>query len=191
LEVCNWLQENLSKYDIVIVADFGHGTISYEMIQVLINHSKFLAVNTQANAGNRGFNTISRYPHVDYICLAEHEIRLETRNMNGDLRPLMIDMAKRLGCSQFVVTRGRRGAAACDNREGFVVVPSFAQNVVDRVGAGDAFFSLTALAAVQGVSNEILAFIGNVMGSLAVEIVGNKKSIDKLSIQKYITSLMK
>jgi hypothetical protein len=29
------------------------------------------------------------------------------------------------------------------------------------------------------------------MGSLAVEILGNRKPVDKLSIQKYITSLMK
>ena len=67
----------------------------------------------------------------------------------------------------------------------------FAQKVVDRVGAGDAFFSITALAAVQGVPGEIIGFIGNVMGALAVEIIGNKKSIDRLNLKNYVTSLMK
>jgi bifunctional ADP-heptose synthase (sugar kinase/adenylyltransferase) len=190
-EVCDWIRKNAPNYDIVIAADFGHGAISEDMIQTLINHSRFLAINTQANAGNRGFNTISRYPRGDYVCLAEHEIRLETRNMSGDLRPMMTEMAKKLNCHQFIVTRGRQGAAICDHQGGYVSVPSFARNVVDRVGAGDAFFALTSLAAFLGVPNEILGFIGNVTGSLAVEILGNKKSVDKLSIKKYITSLMK
>jgi bifunctional ADP-heptose synthase (sugar kinase/adenylyltransferase) len=191
MEVCDWLRQNISQYDLVITADFGHGTISPEMIQILVEHSRFLAVNTQANAGNRGFNTISRYPQAEYVCLAEHEIRLENRNLNGPLRPIMEEMVKKINCQQFVVTKGRKGAYVSDSQGGFIAVPSFAQNVVDRVGAGDAFFSLTSLAAVLGVSNEILGFIGNVTGALAVEILGNKKSIDKLSIEKYITSLMK
>jgi hypothetical protein len=50
---------------------------------------------------------------------------------------------------------------------------------------------VTALAAALGVSEEVLGFIGNVVGGLAVEILGNKKPIDKMSVQKYITSLMK
>ena len=41
------------------------------------------------------------------------------------------------------------------------------------------------------LADEILGFIGNVVGSLAVEVIGNKKAIDKLSVQKYLVSLMK
>ena len=106
------------------------------------------------------------------------------------MRPLSCNLVKKIGCSRLVVTRGRAGCAVCEDG-GVIKVPSFVQNVVDRVGAGDAFFSVTALAAVMGVENELLGFIGNVVGSLAVEILGNKKSIDKLSVQKYIVSLMK
>lgn len=190
-EIFDWLTQNIPQYDLVIAADFGHGAVSNGIIQALIRHSKFLAVNTQANAGNRGFNTISRYPRADYVCLAEHEIRLETRNVSGPLRPIMEEMVKKINCQRFVVTRGRQGAYVSDDQGGFIAVPSFAQNVVDRVGAGDAFFALTSLAAALGVSIEILGFIGNVTGSLAVEILGNKKPVDKLSIEKYITSLMK
>src|SRR4030067_138507 len=190
-EICDWLGQHIPNYDLVIAADFGHGTIGNEMIQALINHSKFLAVNTQANPGNRGFNTISRYPCADYLCLAEHEVRLETRNLSGPLRPIMEEMVKKINCQQFVVTRGRKGAYVSDDQGEFIAVPSFAQNVVDRVGAGDAFFALTSLAAVQNVSVEVLGFIGNAMGSLAVEILGNKKPVDKPSIQKYLTSLLK
>lgn len=189
--LCEWLQEQLPEYDLVIAADFGHGAISKSVVRTLTRKARFLAVNTQANAGNRGFNTVTRYPRMDYACIAEHELRLETRKQNSDIRPLMHLLSEKLGCSQFAVTRGRNGCAVCDEDGGFVKVPSFAQNVVDRVGAGDAFLSVTSLAAVQGTPNEVLGVIGNVVGSLAVEILGNKKSIDKLSVQNYIVSLMK
>ena len=190
-EVCDWLRDQLSGYDLVISADFGHGAISKDMVRTLTGKSRFLAVNTQANAGNRGLHTMTRYPRTDYLCVAEHELRLATRVQNGEVRPLMDQVAKQLGCAQFVVTRGRNGCAVWDENGRFVKVPSFAQNVVDRVGAGDAFLAVTSLASAQGTANEILGFIGNVVGSLAVGILGNKKSIDKLSVQKYIVSLLK
>jgi bifunctional ADP-heptose synthase (sugar kinase/adenylyltransferase) len=190
-ELCEYLKKQLSQYDLVIAADFGHGTISSEIIQTLTDYSRFLSVNTQANAGNRGFNTISRYPRSDYVSIAEHEIRLEQRNSNGPLRAMMHELIHKIGCKQLVVTRGRQGATVADLEGSFVDIPSFARNVVDRVGAGDAFFAITSMAAALITPNEVLGFIGNVAGSLAVEIVGNKKAIDKMAVKKYITSLMK
>jgi sugar/nucleoside kinase (ribokinase family) len=59
------------------------------------------------------------------------------------------------------------------------------------VGAGDAFLALTSLAACKGLPNEVLGFLGNIAGSMAVGIVGNMKYIDKMSAVKYITSMMK
>jgi len=190
-EVCNLLREELPKYDLVIVADFGHGAISDNMVKVLREHSRFLAVNTQANAGNRGFHAVSRYPGADYVCIAEHEARLELRDLKSEARPLSYNLLEKLGCSRLVITRGKMGCAVYSKNKGFVKVPSFAQKIVDRVGAGDAFLSVTALASVMELDDELLGFLGNVVGSLAVEILGNKKSIDKLSVQKYIVSLMK
>ena len=187
----NWLQNVIHEYEIVIVADFGHGAINNNMIDILAKKAKFLAVNAQANAGNRGFNTVTRYPHADYICIADHEIRLETRKLSVNLRPLMLDIAKKMDCGKFVVTQGRQGATILSERDGFLSVPSFANNVVDRVGAGDAFFSLTSLAAVLNIPDELLLFIGNIAGCLSVETIGNKKPVTKSAIQKYITSLMK
>jgi rfaE bifunctional protein kinase chain/domain/rfaE bifunctional protein nucleotidyltransferase chain/domain len=190
-EMCEWLRQHLPYYDLVIVADYGHGAISDEMVRTICEDTCFLAVNTQANSGNRGFHTITRYPRADYVCIAEHEIRLEMRNRDGGVRPLMERLARTLDVSQFVVTRGRQGCLVLGSQNEFVSVPAFARNVVDRVGAGDSFFSVTALAAALGVSDEILGFIGNIVGSLAVEVLGNKKSIEKAEVQKYMVSLLK
>jgi rfaE bifunctional protein kinase chain/domain len=187
----NWLKKQLPNYDLVIVADYGHGAISDETVTALVDGAKFLAVNTQANSGNRGFHTISRYPHADFISITEQELRLEMRQRNGNVRPIMERLAETLGASQFIVTRGKKGCLVLSNQEDFVAVPAFAQNIVDRVGAGDCLFSITALAAALQVPSEVLGFLGNIAGGLAVSILGNKKSIDKLSVEKYIVSLMK
>lgn len=191
VEVCNWLQDRLVKTDLAIAADFGHGAISKAIINTLVRRAPFLAINTQANAGNRGFHTVTRYPHGDYVCIAEHEIRLEMRDLSSQLRPMMDHLAPKMDCSQFIVTRGRKGCLVRGRGGEFVAVPSFAQQIVDRVGAGDAFLSVTALAAALEAPDEILGFIGNVVGALAVEILGNRKSIDKSSVKKFIVSLLK
>ena len=189
--LCQWLEDKLPQYDLVIASDFGHGAISNEMVKILCEKSKFLAVNTQANAGNRGFHTISRYKKFNFACIAEHELRLEMRDLNGDVQILMKRLLQQVECPQLVVTCGRKGCVVCKQNGHFVKVPSFAQNIVDSVGAGDAFLSVTSLAAFLNAHREIIGFIGNIVGALAVEYVGNKKPINKSSVEKYIISLMK
>ena len=189
--LCAKLRDSLPHYDVVIVVDYGHGMLSRDAIDILCNHARFLAVNTQANAGNRGFNTISRYPRADFICLAEHEIRLEYRSQRGNLGDIILDVSQKLGCRQIVVTRGKYGCLCYNEGEGFFEVPAFAQQVVDRVGIGDAFLSVASLCMVQKAPMEIVGFIGNVAGAEAVAIMGNRTSIERSSFIKHIVSLLK
>ncbi len=190
-ELCEVVRKELPDYDMVIAADFGHGAISPNMIQTLCENAPFLSVNTQANAGNRGFHTISSYPRADFISLAEHEIRLETRIENGPLRPMMDSLAEKFQCRNFVVTRGRKGCLVRGENGSYIACPSLTMKIVDRVGAGDAFFSIASMASFLGANDEMIGFLGNIVGAMAVEIIGNAKAIDKLSLKKYITSLMK
>lgn len=190
-EMVNHVASHLPEYDLVIVSDYGHGTISRPMIGGLCDAAPFLCVNTQANAGNRGFHTISHYPRADYACIAQHELLLERRSRNGSTRIDMQAVTRQLGCDVFMVTLGRNGCAVMDQAFSFIQVPAFADKVVDRVGAGDAVFALTAMCAQQQAPLEVLGFIGNIVGSMAVETIGNKKPIDRPSVYKAIEALMK
>ena len=51
--------------DVVVVADFGHGMITSRVRDELIRRSRFLAVNTQTNSANLGFNLITKYSRAD------------------------------------------------------------------------------------------------------------------------------
>jgi rfaE bifunctional protein kinase chain/domain/rfaE bifunctional protein nucleotidyltransferase chain/domain len=185
------LRGTLGEFDLVIVSDFGHGLFTPEVVDVVCRESRFLAVNTQANAGNFGFNLISKYPRADYVSLAEGEVRLEARDRRGDLRTMLEHLSQKLNCRRAVVTRGSRGCLGYDVDEGFIEVPAFATRVVDRIGAGDAFLAVTALCAAQNVPLEVLGFIGNVVGSEAVAVVGNRESIEQVPLCRHIEHLLK
>ncbi|HNS20133.1 MAG TPA: PfkB family carbohydrate kinase [Sedimentisphaerales bacterium] len=178
-------------HDLAISADFGHGAVSTSLCESLVSHSPFLAVNTQSNAGNASMHTISRYSKADYVSLTERELRLDSRDLKTDLRLLACDTARRFRSRALAVTRGRKGACMAATDGAFVVVPAFASRAVDSIGSGDAFFAISSLAARLDVPLEIVAFLGNVAGALAVQIIGNQKAIDKPGLTKYVTSLLK
>jgi rfaE bifunctional protein kinase chain/domain/rfaE bifunctional protein nucleotidyltransferase chain/domain len=185
------LVEILPQYDVVIVADYGHGMISREAADVLSHHAKFLAVNTQLNAGNHGFNTVSKYRRADYICVSEREIRLEARNPHKDLREIVQQVADQLRCERLIITRGGQGCLCYSKSEGFCEIPALTSHVVDRVGAGDAVLAITALCAAVETPMDILGFVGNCVGSQAVGVVGNRTSVESVSLARYIECILK
>ena len=188
---CHKLSVLLPLYDVVIVADYGHGMMTKEAISVICDKARFLAINTQANAGNRGYNTIYKYPRADFVSIAEHEIRLEFRNSKGDLKDMAVALSQKTGNSRVMVTLGKRGCLGYSKDDGFFEVPAFTQHVVDRIGAGDALLSLTALCVALQAPMEVVGFVGNVVGAEAVQIIGNKTSIERASLFKHIVSLLK
>ena len=190
-EIISMVEQEIKNYDVVIAADFGHGAITKRMRDLLVEHAPFLAVNTQANAGNRGFHTIGHYSSADYISLTEIELRLETRNVHGDVISMVQEIADRMKSKNVAVTQGKKGCLIKDGNNSIVQIPAFVSKVVDRVGCGDAFFAITSLAAYLDAKPELIGFIGNVVGGLTAEILGNQKSIDTMSIRKFITSLLK
>jgi len=185
------VEAEIDRYDVVMAADFGHGCLNDSLRRMLSDKARFLAVNTQANASNRGFHTISRYARCDYASLTENELRLDQRDLQSDIRRMMNVVGLRLQADYLIMTRGKNGCVARSGNGMFYEIPTFAQSVVDRVGAGDAFLSVAALLAANREEAELVGFVGNCAGSLAVNIVGNQRSIDRQSLEKFITSLLK
>lgn len=185
------LETEVPKYDVVIVADYGHGMLGPEAVDVLCNKARFLAVNTQVNAGNLGFNTVSKYPQADFVCVSETEMRLDARSRRKDIKEILADVGKRLNCDQIMVTQGKEGCLSYGKQEGFFKIPAFASNVVDRIGAGDAVFAIAALCAVQKAPMEMIGFIGNVVGAQAIATVGHRESIQRPALERHIETLLK
>lgn len=176
--LCAVLERELQEVDAVVVADYGHGMLRERSVELLCERSPFLAVNTQMNADNRGFNTISKYRRADFASVSEHELRLEVRSRHRDIRSIVEEVVSRISCRTLVVTRGQRGCVVFDRDVGYFEVPAFTSTVVDRVGAGDAVLSIASLFAVLEAPAEIIGLVSNAVGALAVGIVGNKSAVE-------------
>jgi rfaE bifunctional protein nucleotidyltransferase chain/domain len=192
IEVDRAIADQAADYDVVIAADFGHGLIAPSSIDALTSKSRFLAVNTQSNSANLGYNLITKYKRAGYVCVDAPEARLAVSDRVSSVG----DIARRLAehhidCSKIIVTHGKYGCVTFESDGVVHTIPAFAKNVVDTVGAGDAFLAVTApLVAAGGQMNRV-GFIGNVVGALKVEIVGHRRSIEKAALIKGITGLLK
>ena len=190
-KILQYLKKELPLYDAVIVNDYGHGLLTAKIIRLLCKQARFLALNVQANSANFGFNVVTKYPRADFVCMDEQEVRLATHDKFSDLVKLAKRIARKLSCLELIVTRGPFGSISVTQKNGAVHSPSLATSIVDRVGAGDAFFAIAAAAASIGADHELVSFLGNVAGALKLQTVGNKVPIDFKEMCKFITRLLK
>jgi rfaE bifunctional protein nucleotidyltransferase chain/domain len=123
------LDHILPNVDLVVVADYGHGLVTEKVINKLIETNVSLAVNTQSNAGNRGFNTISKYSKVDYISLNGSELGLELRRKHVSMDALVSKLRIQSGAKRVMVTEGSKGLSICDEDNEVEHIPAFAQQI--------------------------------------------------------------
>jgi len=180
------------KADVVVVCDFGHGMIEAPIINTLIERSKFLAVNTQANSANMGYNRITKYPKVDFVCIDEREAQLAAADKHAEIQALLEQkLIPLIECDNFVVTRGREGSLCWGRDSGVVTVPALEYEPVDTMGAGDAFLAVTALLLAVGGGVREAGFIGNIVGGIKTGLIGHRANINKGDVKKIIASLLK
>ena len=165
------------------ITDFGHGALSPLLIHELCASKRFLAVACQTNAANHGFNLITKYPRADYIVIDEPEARLAAADRDSPIEAVMRKLAEGR-CERFIVTHGKHGAYGLD-RGRFLHQPTFSKNIVDTMGAGDAFFAVTAPMAKTG-SIEDLLLIGNAAGAVKCSILGHRDSVSKPKLIAYL-----
>lgn len=190
-EIASLLAEELRRHDMLIVADFGHGLLTEDLRELFYSCGKFLAVNTQTNSANLGFNPITKYKQADYVCIHEGELRLSLHTQFGDFYSLAGKVQKMLRAQKLMVTRGPHGSALLCSDGSVYETPALSSRVIDRIGAGDAFFAVTAPCAFRGLNPEVIGLIGNCAGGLAVETVGNRDPINPTLLLKYISHLLR
>jgi cytidyltransferase-like protein len=150
-------------YDVVLVADFGHGLLDASGINQGIAASRraFIAAMAQVNSSNYGYNLPIKYVGADYysvnrteaeLCLHERHLPLAevAERMYGLLRPRVLS-----------VTDGARGAMVTSGSDRFDL-PTLSTTVVDTIGCGDAYFALSTLAACLDLPPRMIALAGSI-----------------------------
>jgi sugar/nucleoside kinase (ribokinase family) len=159
-----------------------------ELVQ---DKAKFLALNCQTNSNNHGYNIINRqYQRADAFALDENEIMLSIGRRQVDFEKELAALKKKFRSQYAWLTRGAVLTIGLRDREKACLCPPLERDVVDTIGAGDAFFSVASLAAARGLPVDLATFLGQLAGAQAVKIVGNAEPIAKTTLLKSGISLL-
>ncbi len=191
-EQSDQLTQRIDKYDntdIMVVADFGHGLLDKNLVNHLSQKETFLSVNAQTNSANKGFNFIIKYKNCNYFSIDRDEAKLAVHDKYADIESVMDELLEKTNANHAAITLGV-GGCLVGSKEKKEYAPVLSDHIVDTIGAGDAFLSITSLLIKAGMPEEQIAFVGNAVGSMAVKIIGNKTFIEKVPLLKYVKTLL-
>lgn len=185
------VKAEMSDVDAVLLLDFGHGLMHEAVREAVQQRAPFLALNCQTNSNNHGFNIISRqYQRADAFSLDAHELMLACGRKDPDFRAELEHLRDHFGAEYGWLTRGlvetiglRAGSPPC-------VCPPLENDVIDTVGAGDAFFAVAGLGASKRLPIDTVTFMGQLAGAQAVRVVGNMEPVSKVRLLKSGMSLL-
>lgn len=185
------IQEAVKDADVVLLLDFGHGMMEQSVRELVQESSPFLCLNCQSNSFNHGFNIISRqYSRADAFSLDNSEMMLVCGERKYDEESELSRLKSHLNANYAWLTKGDVMTMGLHTSEDPAILPPFEPHIIDTVGAGDAFFSVAALAAASGASGAVSTFLGQLAGAQAVRIVGNKTPISKNALLGSVSSLL-
>jgi rfaE bifunctional protein nucleotidyltransferase chain/domain len=184
------IDHQLKSNSLLLVADYGHGFFADGLIKHLCESKAFLAVNAQANAGNRGFNTFSKYSRIDFLSLNGGELELELRKKDLNYEEVVPEIVKEKGCRNAVVTLGGDGLLVFDSNGSVFEAPAFAIKVVDKVGAGDSVLAMASMLSYLNAPKEVIGLLSSVIAAFEVSQLGHKDSLDIIGLKKYVTGLL-
>ncbi|MFL6506162.1 MAG: PfkB family carbohydrate kinase [Candidatus Udaeobacter sp.] len=175
----NALKEELAKHkvDVVVFSDFRHGIFNKVTIPQLTEAIPTGATRVADSQVANRWGNILEFQDFDLITPNEREARFALGDQDSTVRPMALDLYKKAGCKLLILKLGERGIityrAPSHEVRAFFTVDSFADRVVDAVGAGDALLSYAALSMVATKSNVIGSILGALAAAVACEHDGN------------------
>jgi len=164
------------KYDVVIVADFGHGFCD----KLVITDGFHLMCQTNSN--NFGFNRISKWKNYKKksacIDLREASLQVNKRISDPSEKEIMEIFNYELNTQHLFVTTGKQGSTYASEKN-FLHRKSFKTEIVDTIGAGDTFFAFASICASLDDKVEEKLLIPSLAASLSTTWLCNERSVNK------------
>lgn len=178
------LIKGYSNYDLIIVADSGHGLVDINNARVLSKmKSKFFSVMAQSNSSNFGFNIIDKYPFADYFCLNKLEAELLLRRNYGDNYDLISVLSDALRSKYLAVTLSLNGALIKDYSQVYSL-EALSLSINDTVGCGDAFLAFSAPALAMEINPKQALLFGSIGSAIMAQKVMNESPV---TYQEFLT----
>jgi cytidyltransferase-like protein len=176
---------DFDDYDLVLIADFGHGLLNAKVINRLIGQRRgaFVAATAQVNSSNYGYNLPTKYSGADYYSVNRTEAELCLRERNLPLCEVAERTAALLCAPALSVTDGENGVIVKQQHDVFSL-PTLSTSVVDTIGCGDAYFALSSIAAALGRPARFIALAGSIGAASVAQRRGNECAISE---QEFLT----
>lgn len=176
---------NTNEYDVVIVADFGHGFCD----KLTITDGFHLMCQTNSN--NFGFNRISKWKssRKKSVCIDLREASLQiNKKISAPREDDILEMFNyELNTDNLFVTTGRSGSTYT-NGKSFTSQSSYKTEVLDTIGAGDTYFAFASLSAAINFSDKLL--VPSLAASLSTTWLCNEKSVTKQLLLNHATKYL-
>lgn len=167
-----------SSAQAVVFSDFRHGMFNRRTIPALteaIPEGTFRVADSQVASR---WGNILEFKGFDLIAPNEREARFATADQDTGVRPLAARLHDEAGSRVVIMKLGDRGILTCRSSRhieprSFFVVDSFAERVVDAVGAGDALLAYATLCMVGDGSEVVASILGSFAAAVECERDGN------------------
>ncbi len=177
----------------VVFSDFRHGIFNRRTIPALIDAiPKGVYRVADSQVASRWGNILD-FKDFDLITPNEREARFAMADQDTGIRPLAAQLHEEAKCRMLVMKLGDRGVLTCRPGKGndlrsFFVVDSFAERVVDAVGAGDALLAYTTLAMIADGSEVLATVLGSFAAAIECELDGNQP-VSREDVRKRIDNI--
>ncbi len=171
-KLANIVKNKLDNIDILIIEDYGKGTITSELLKIIIplarKKRKIVAVDPKEEH-------FSLYKGVDVITPNHKEasiasgVNIANKKTLDEAGKLLL---KKLKCSTVLITLGERGMSVFKEGVRPVHIPTLAQEVFDVSGAGDTVVGVFSLSLASGATGVQAAHIANVAAGIVVGKIG-------------------
>jgi rfaE bifunctional protein kinase chain/domain/rfaE bifunctional protein nucleotidyltransferase chain/domain len=162
----------------VVFSDFRHGIFNRRTIPALIDAIPRGAFRVADSQVASRWGNILDFKGFDLITPNEREARFSMADQDTGVRPLAAQLHEQAEARMVILKLGDRGVLTCRPGKGndlrsFFVVDSFAERVVDAVGAGDALLAYATVAMLTDPSEVAATILGSLAAAIECEVDGN------------------
>ena len=122
----------------------------------------------------------------------ELELRHDLRDKNTNIENLIKTLSKKNKSNFFLVTRGVNGAILFNRKKNkFYNCPAFANQLNDKVGAGDSMIPIIALCLKNKTDEEIALLLGSLFAAESIKHEANNFKINQEALLSLIETMLK
>lgn len=169
--------ELVATSDAIIIEDYAKGLLSQQLCQQIISiahkHNKKVFVDPHSStpvAFYQGCDVIT--PNRSEAFALAQRFDDPAGNQPLAVEDLGVGLRQTLKCRDLIITRGHEGMSLFSD-SGHLRLPTFAKEVFDVTGAGDAVIAALALGVSSGLSMPVSCVLANYAAGVVVSKVGS------------------